>query len=272
MQCCLTGEGVPRYADAVDQPNSPQFRQDLVDRGIVIKTEQLAKDYQGGSEQIIALAGVDLEIRRGEYTAIMGPSGSGKSTLLNLLGCLDVPSSGDYWLNGRLVSGLHEDDLALVRNKELGFVFQSFNLLARATALRNVELPMLYNGTPAAERVTRAKRALQQVGLLDRMLHKPNELSGGQRQRVSIARALVNSPSIVLADEPTGNLDTKTGEEIMAIFAKLHSESGTIILVTHEREIAEHADRILHVRDGRLESDERVAHRTPANAGAGATH
>jgi putative ABC transport system ATP-binding protein len=236
------------------------FRQDLVDQGIAIKTEQLCKDYLAGVEQVRALCGVDLEIRRGEYTAIMGPSGSGKSTLMNLLGCLDVPSSGKYWLSGRLVSGLVEDELAQVRNKEIGFVFQTFNLLPRATALHNVELPMLYNGTPAEERIERAKRALAEVGLLDRILHKPNELSGGQRQRVAIARALVNSPSIVLADEPTGNLDTKTGEEIMALFTKLHGEGRTIILVTHEREIAERADRILHVRDGKLESDQRISH------------
>ena len=244
----------------MNQSAPKRFRQDLVDQGIVIKTEQLCKDYQTGSEKVHALCGVDLEIRRGEYVAIMGPSGSGKSTLLNLLGCLDVPSSGNYWLSGHLVSGLDEDDLARVRNRELGFVFQSFNLLPRATSLHNVELPMLYNGTPAEERLERAKHALAQVGLLERMQHKPNELSGGQRQRVSIARALVNSPAILLADEPTGNLDTKTGEEIMAVFAKLHAGGGTIILVTHEREIAEHADRIVFVRDGRIETDERLSH------------
>src|SRR5580658_5651707 len=245
---------------AVEAYATETFRQDLIDRGIAIKTEQLAKDYLAGVESVHALCGVDLEIRRGEYAAIMGPSGSGKSTLMNLLGCLDVPSSGKYWLSGRLVSGLEEDDLAQVRNKEIGFVFQTFNLLPRATALHNVELPLLYNGTPAEERIEKAKRALAEVGLLDRMLHKPNELSGGQRQRVAIARALVNSPSIVLADEPTGNLDTKTGEEIMALFAKLHHEGRTIITVTHEREIAERADRIIYVRDGRIESDERVRH------------
>ena len=236
------------------------FRQDLVDQGIAIKTEHLAKDYVTGPERVHALCDVDLEIRRGEYAAIMGPSGSGKSTLMNLLGCLDVPSSGKYWLSGRLVSGLVEDELAHVRNKEIGFVFQTFNLLPRATALHNVELPLLYNGTGAEQRIEKAKRALEQVGLLDRMQHKPNELSGGQRQRVAIARALVNSPSIVLADEPTGNLDTKTGEEIMALFAKLHHEGRTIIIVTHERDIAERADRIIYVRDGRIESDERVRH------------
>jgi putative ABC transport system ATP-binding protein len=245
---------------AVETYATEAFRQDLVDLGIAIKTEQLCKDYLAGVERVRALCGVDLEIRRGEYAAIMGPSGSGKSTLMNLLGCLDVPSSGKYWLSGRLVSGLEEDDLAQVRNKEIGFVFQTFNLLPRVSALRNVELPMLYNGTPAADRIERAEHALAAVGLLDRMLHKPNELSGGQRQRVAIARALVNSPSIVLADEPTGNLDTKTGEEIMALFAKLHTEGRTIILVTHEREIAGRADRILHVRDGKLESDERISH------------
>jgi putative ABC transport system ATP-binding protein len=244
---------------AVEAYATETFRQDLVDRGISIKTQQLGKDYLAGVELVHALCCVDLEIKHGEYAAIMGPSGSGKSTLMNLLGCLDVPSTGKYWLSGRLVSGLEEDDLAQVRNKEIGFVFQTFNLLPRATALRNVELPLLYNGTPAEERIDRAKRALAEVGLPDRMQHKPSELSGGQRQRVAIARALVNSPSIVLADEPTGNLDTKTGEEIMAIFTKLHLDGRTIILVTHEREIAERADRILHVRDGRLESDERIS-------------
>ena len=253
---------------AVEAYATETFRQDLVDRGIAIKTEQLCKDYFAGVERVRALCGVDLEIRRGEYAAVMGPSGSGKSTLMNLLGCLDVPTSGKYWLSGRLVSGLVEDDLAQVRNKEIGFVFQTFNLLPRATALHNVELPMLYNGTPAEQRIEKAKRALAEVGLLDRMLHKPNELSGGQRQRVAIARALVNSPSIVLADEPTGNLDSKTGEEIMALFARLHGEGRTIILVTHEREIAGHADRILHVRDGKLESDERISRGSQPDAQA----
>jgi putative ABC transport system ATP-binding protein len=185
---------------------------------------------------------------------------------MNLIGCLDTPNAGEYWLSGELVSTFKDDELARVRNKEIGFVFQTFNLLPRATALHNVELPMLYNGTPADERIERAKRALAEVGLLDRMLHKPNELSGGQRQRVAIARALVNAPSIVLADEPTGNLDTKTGEEIMALFAKLYGEGRTIILVTHEREIAERADRILHVRDGKLESDQRISHGSQPDA------
>ena len=234
------------------------YREDLVSNGIVIKTEGLAKVYEMGAEQVHALRGVDVEIRKGEYVAIMGPSGSGKSTLMNLIGCLDSPSSGKYWLAGRLVSELDDDELAYIRNKEIGFVFQTFNLLPRATALHNVELPLIYNGTPAEERVEKAKLALSRVDLTDRMSHKPNELSGGQRQRVAIARALVNSPSIVLADEPTGNLDSRTGEEIMALFANLHGQGNTIILVTHENDIARHAHRIIHIRDGRIASDETV--------------
>jgi putative ABC transport system ATP-binding protein len=190
----------------------------------------------------------------------MGPSGSGKSTLMNLIGCLDTPTSGKYWLAGRLVSDLDDDELAYIRNKEIGFVFQTFNLLPRATALHNVELPLIYNGTPMEERLIMAKHALATVDLTERMQHKPNELSGGQRQRVAIARALVNSPSIVLADEPTGNLDTKTGDEIMALFARLHGQGNTIITVTHENDIAQRANRIIHVRDGKVESDEPVAH------------
>jgi putative ABC transport system ATP-binding protein len=200
---------------------------------------------------------VDLTIRRGEYVAIMGPSGSGKSTLMNLIGCLDTPTTGKYWLVGRLVSELKDDDLAAIRNKEIGFVFQTFNLLPRASALHNVELPLIYNGTPPKERLDKARQALAAVDLAERMNHKPSELSGGQRQRVAVARALVNSPSIVLADEPTGNLDSRTGEEIMALFARLHQQGNTIILVTHENDIAEHAHRIIRLRDGRIESDQR---------------
>lgn len=237
---------------------SESYRQDLVDAGIVIRTEALAKVYQMGAEEVHALRGIDVEIHKGEYVAIMGPSGSGKSTLMNLIGCLDSPSSGRYWLAGRLVSELDDDELAYIRNKEIGFVFQTFNLLPRATALHNVELPLIYNGTPAEERIERAKKALERVDLVPRMNHKPNELSGGQRQRVAIARALVNNPSIVLADEPTGNLDSKTGEEIMHLFANLHEQGNTIILVTHEMDIAQHAHRVIFIRDGKIASDEKV--------------
>ncbi len=234
------------------------FRQDLIDSGVVIQTEDLWKTYEMGTEQLHALRGVSMQINKGEYVAIMGPSGSGKSTLMNLIGCLDTPTQGNYWLAGRLVSQLDDDELASIRNKEIGFVFQTFNLLARATALHNVELPMIYNGTPSAERLERAKSALAQVDLTGRMMHKPNELSGGQRQRVAIARALVNNPSILLADEPTGNLDSATGEEIMALFARLHQGGNTIILVTHEPDIASHAHRVIRVRDGKVEKDERT--------------
>src|ERR1700688_615226 len=223
---------------------SQSFRQDLVDTGIVIQTEELWKTYEMGAEQLHALRGVTIEIHKGEYVAIMGPSGSGKSTLMNLIGCLDTPTKGSYWLAGRLVSQLDDDELAYIRNKEIGFVFQTFNLLPRATALHNVELPMIYNGTASEERQERAKKALQQVDLSDRMMHKPNELSGGQRQRVAIARALVNNPSILLADEPTGNLDSQTGEEIMALFARLHGQGNTTILITHDPDIAPHAPRV----------------------------
>ena len=243
----------------VETSVSDSFRQDLVDSGIVIRTEELTKVYEMGAEQVHALSGVDVDIRKGEYVAIMGPSGSGKSTLMNLIGCLDSPTAGRYWLAGRLVSDLDDDELAYIRNKEIGFVFQTFNLLPRATALHNVELPLIYNGTPAEERVERAKQALERVDLIPRMHHKPNELSGGQRQRVAIARALVNNPSIVLADEPTGNLDSKTGEEIMALFENLHRQGNTIILVTHEMDIAQHAHRVIFIRDGKIFSDEKVA-------------
>jgi putative ABC transport system ATP-binding protein len=242
---------------AVEQAGASQgYREDLVAAGVVIKTADLWKTYEMGAEQLHALRGVSLEIHKGEYVAIMGPSGSGKSTLMNLIGCLDTPTKGHYWLAGRLVSELDDDELAYIRNKEIGFVFQTFNLLARATALHNVELPMIYNGTPAEERLDRAKKALKQVDLADRMMHKPNELSGGQRQRVAIARALVNTPSILLADEPTGNLDSGTGEEIMALFSRLHQQANTIILVTHEAEIAAHAHRVIRLRDGKIERDE----------------
>ena len=241
---------------AVEEIGVPQtYREDLVASGIAIRTEDLWKTYEMGEEHLHALRGVSIEIHRGEYVAIMGPSGSGKSTLMNLIGCLDTPSKGRYWLAGRLVSELNDDELAYIRNKEIGFVFQTFNLLPRATALHNVELPMIYNGTPAQERLDRAKKSLAQVDLADRMMHKPNELSGGQRQRVAIARALVNSPSIILADEPTGNLDSKTGDEIMALFDDLHARGNTIIVVTHEPDIAEYAHRVVTIRDGVIASD-----------------
>lgn len=226
--------------------------------GVIIRTENLWKTYDMGAVQVHALCGVSFDIERGEYVAIMGPSGSGKSTLMNLIGCLDTPTQGKYWLNGRLVSELSDDELAYIRNKEIGFVFQTFNLLSRATALHNVELPLIYSGTPAAERLERAREALRKVELGDRMHHKPNELSGGQRQRVAIARALVNEPSIILADEPTGNLDSATGDEIMNLFDRLHQAGNTIVLVTHEHDIAARAHRIIHIRDGKVARDERV--------------
>jgi putative ABC transport system ATP-binding protein len=222
---------------------------------IIILTHKLARDYELGAEVVHALRGVDLQIRRNEFTAIMGPSGSGKSTLMNLLGCLDTPTGGEYWLNSQKVSELNDDELARIRNKEIGFVFQTFNLLPRATSLHNVELPLIYAGMAAKERKERAAHALERVGLADRMHHKPNELSGGQRQRVAIARALVNTPSILLADEPTGNLDSATSSEIMQVFEQLRAEGQTVLLITHEHDIAAHADRQIHLLDGRIERD-----------------
>ena len=223
----------------------------------LIETVELWKTYQMGDEEIHALRGVSIQIERGEYVAIMGPSGSGKSTLMNIIGCLDTPNAGEYWLNGQLVSKMSDDALARVRNKEIGFVFQTFNLLPRATALHNVELPLVYAGISSDERKRRAREALEKVQLADRMDHRPNELSGGQRQRVAIARALVNNPSILLADEPTGNLDSQTSEEIMRVFESLASTGQTVVMVTHEPDIAAHARRVVVLRDGLISTDER---------------
>ncbi len=224
----------------------------------LIQLEGVHKVYQLGKVEVHALRGIDLTVQEGEYVSIMGPSGSGKSTLMNIVGCLDVPTKGRYILNGTDVSTMDDDDLARIRNREIGFVFQTFNLLPRATALHNVELPLIYAGVPSAKRKKLAREALEKVGLADRIMHRPNELSGGQRQRVAIARALVNNPSIILADEPTGNLDTKTGEEIMEIFDTLHRQGNTIVLVTHEHFIARHAQRIVHLLDGKIENIESV--------------
>jgi len=239
--------------------------QELVERGeqlkrdgIVIRTYDLWKTYVMGDQEIHAVSGVDIEIKRGEYVAIMGPSGSGKSTLMNLIGCLDTPSKGHYYLNGKLASDMQDDELARIRNKEIGFVFQTFNLLARATALHNVELPLIYAGVPSEQRLEKAKQSLRAVDLEQRMDHKPNELSGGQRQRVAVARALVNNPSILLADEPTGALDTVTGNDIMALFERLWGQGNTIVLVTHELDIATRAHRVIHIRDGKVEKDEKI--------------
>jgi putative ABC transport system ATP-binding protein len=245
-------------AQAVATESAVERGEKLKREGIVIRTYDLWKTYIMGDQEINAVSGVDLEIRRGEYVAIMGPSGSGKSTLMNLIGCLDTPSKGEYFLNGNLTSAMSDDNLARIRNKEIGFVFQTFNLLPRASALHNVELPLIYAGMTAEERIARAQKALQSVDLAQRMHHKPNELSGGQRQRVAIARALVNDPSILLADEPTGALDTATGVEIMGLFERLHREGNTIVLVTHEHDIALHAHRIVFIRDGKVAKDEKV--------------
>ncbi len=241
------------------QPDaSQQWEGPSTQDGIVILAHDLWKTYDMEAVKVNALCGITFSIVRGEYVAIMGPSGSGKSTLMNLIGCLDTPTSGQYWLNGRLVSELTDDELAYIRNKEIGFVFQTFNLLPRATALHNVELPLIYNGTPPEERLDRAEEALRMVELGDRMHHRPNELSGGQRQRVAVARALINHPSIILADEPTGNLDSATGDEIMNLFDRLYHSGNTIVLVTHEHDIAARAHRIIHIRDGKIDRDEQV--------------
>ena len=240
-----------------DENGSSEVRATEVSDAI-IHMRNIWKTYQMGTEELHALRDVSFDVKKGEYLAIIGPSGSGKSTLMNLIGCLDSPSKGEYWINGNLVSDMSDDELARIRNKEVGFVFQTFNLLARATALHNVELPLIYAGMRAAERHDMAQAALVSVELGDRVMHRPNELSGGQRQRVAIARALVNHPSILLADEPTGALDSKTSQEIMLLFEKLHDEGNTIIVVTHEPDIAKRASRIITIRDGRIESDERV--------------
>lgn len=224
----------------------------------LISMREIWKTYQMGSEEVHALHGVSFDVQKGEYVAIIGPSGSGKSTLMNLIGCLDTPSQGQYWINGKLVSAMDDDELARIRNKEVGFVFQTFNLLARASSLHNVELPLIYAGMGSAERHEKAKLAIAAVDLTDRMMHKPNELSGGQRQRVAIARALVNHPSILLADEPTGALDSTTSSDIMNLFEKLHAEGNTIIVVTHEADIAARAHRVISIRDGMIEKDERI--------------
>jgi putative ABC transport system ATP-binding protein len=243
---------------AVAEKELIQRGEQLKRDGIVIRTYNLWKTYVMGDQEIHAVSGVDIEIKKGEYCAIMGPSGSGKSTLMNLIGCLDTPTSGQYFINGNLVSEMSDDELARIRNKEIGFVFQTFNLLPRATSLHNVELPLIYSGMSSEKRLEMAKNAMRQVDLEPRMYHKPNELSGGQRQRVAVARALVNNPSILLADEPTGNLDTATGNEIMGLFERLYQQGNTIILVTHEHDIALHAHRVIHIRDGKIERDERI--------------
>src|ERR1051325_9995656 len=245
---------------AVAEKEFTQRGEQLKRDGIVILPYNLWKTYVMGDQEIHAVSGIDIEVKRGEYVAIMGPSGSGKSTLMNLIGCLDTPTKGQYYINGNLVSEMTDDELARIRNKEIGFVFQTFNLLPRATSLHNVELPLIYSGMSGDARLERARLAMQQVDLEKRMHHKPNELSGGQRQRVAIARALVNNPSILLADEPTGALDTATGNEIMGLFERLHQRGNTICLVTHEHDIAMHAHRIISIRDGKVERDEKINH------------
>jgi putative ABC transport system ATP-binding protein len=246
-------------ADSPEPADKVERGRELKRDGILIRTWELRKTYVMGDQEINAVSGIDIEIKKGEYVAIMGPSGSGKSTLMNMIGCLDSPTSGLYYLNGSLVSDMNDDQLARIRNREIGFVFQTFNLLARASALDNVELPLIYAGMNRKEREEHAKTALRAVDLEQRMNHKPSELSGGQRQRVAIARALVNHPSLLLADEPTGALDTATGNEIMTLFERLHGEGNTVLLVTHEQDIARHANRIIYIRDGSVERDEIVS-------------
>jgi putative ABC transport system ATP-binding protein len=261
MSDATTSPGGPAAATAGVEPAALEHGDLLAHDAVpaaLISMRDIWKTYQMGTEQLHALQGVSFDVQRGEYVAIIGPSGSGKSTLMNLIGCLDTPTRGRYWINGKLVSAMEDDELARIRNKEIGFVFQTFNLLARATALHNVELPLIYAGVSASDRHERAKRSLTAVELSDRMTHRPNELSGGQRQRVAIARALVNTPSLLLADEPTGALDSHTSVEIMNLFERLHSDGNTIIVVTHEPDIAARAHRVITIRDGNIEKDEKI--------------
>jgi putative ABC transport system ATP-binding protein len=257
MSTTLTETMTPERVERAGERAAPAAAATTAPSALISMTD-IWRTYQMGSEELHALRGVSFNVERGEYVAIIGPSGSGKSTLMNLIGCLDTPSQGQYWINGKLVSEMDDDELARIRNKEIGFVFQTFNLLARATALHNVELPLIYAGISSSERHEKAKRSLEAVELGDRMTHRPNELSGGQRQRVAIARALVNHPSLLLADEPTGALDSHTSIEIMNLFEKLHAEGNTIIVVTHEPDIAARAHRVISIRDGNIEKDERI--------------